>query len=221
MRSEPEVWTALSDRHWIPEQAKTHPEHEPRNGLLMCKNHHHRFDSYSFFIRFLPDLKKFVFINFSGAFVDETFHGKVVALDPRHHYAPFPSLFIIQEMRVRGFHPFQPVVPSLPDDIVWQDWISSGGVLSNTDTDYFNRDRRPNDQSVQRREQIQPMSTISGHTGGRTLALDADVISEILAATRAMPSWKACQMEGTSWTGTAEENIQKYISDIGVQDSAV
>ncbi|KAF8338519.1 hypothetical protein F5887DRAFT_982643 [Amanita rubescens] len=51
-----------------------------------------------------------------------------------------------------------------------------------------------------------------------TLALNADVIADILAATRAMPSWKACQVEGTDWTGTAEENIQKYISSIGVQD---
>jgi len=33
-----------------------------------------------------------------------------------------------------------------------------------------------------------------------------------------MPSWKACEVEGTSWTGTAEENIQKYISSIGAQD---
>jgi len=50
------------------------------------------------------------------------------------------------------------------------------------------------------------------------LALNPDVIADILAATRAMPSWKACQMEGTGWTGTAEENIQKYVSSIGVQD---
>jgi hypothetical protein len=34
-----------------------------------------------------------------------------------------------------------------------------------------------------------------------------------------MPSWKACQVEGTSWTGTAQENIQKYVSSIGVEDT--
>jgi len=34
-----------------------------------------------------------------------------------------------------------------------------------------------------------------------------------------MPSWKACQMDGTSWAGTAEENIQKYVSSIGVEDN--
>jgi hypothetical protein len=47
--------------------------------------------------------------------------------------------------------------------------------------------------------------------------LNADVITDILTATCAMLSWKACQIEGMSWTGTAEENIQKYAS-IGTQD---
>lgn len=40
----------------------------------------------------------------------------------------------------------------------------------------------------------------------------------ILAATRAMPSWKACQMEGASWSGTTEENIEKCVSTIGVEE---
>jgi hypothetical protein len=60
------------------------------------------------------------------------------------------------------------------------------------------------------------MTTAS--SGQRTVALNADVIADILAATRAVPSWKARQIEGTSWTGTAEENIKKYVSSIGVQD---
>jgi hypothetical protein len=46
--------------------------------------------------------------------------------------------------------------------------------------------------------------------------MNADVIAEILTATHAMPSWKACQVDGTSWTGTAQENIEKYVSSIGV-----
>jgi hypothetical protein len=54
-------------------------------------------------------------------------------------------------------------------------------------------------------------------SGQRTLALNANIIDDIFAATRAMPSWKACEVEGTSWTGTAEENIQKYISSIVAQ----
>lgn len=42
-------------------------------------------------------------------------------------------------------------------------------------------------------------------SGRRRVALNAGVIGDILAATRAMPFWKTCQMEGTSWTVTAEE----------------
>ena len=53
----------------------------------------------------------------------------------------------------------------------------------------------------------------------RVVAMNADVVSDILATTYAMPSWKACQMEGTRWTSTGEEKIKKYVSSIGAQDS--
>jgi hypothetical protein len=51
----------------------------------------------------------------------QDFHGKAIALDIRDHHAPFPSRFILHEMRVRGFHPFEPVQPTMPDDVLWQD----------------------------------------------------------------------------------------------------
>ncbi|KAF8555655.1 hypothetical protein OG21DRAFT_1460685 [Imleria badia] len=220
MRSEVDRWAELRRRYWIPNDAKADPTHESRNSLLMCSNHHKSFDAYVFFIRFFPDFQKYVFINYSDNPDDRQYHGKAIALQPSHRYAPLPSLFIIHEMRVRGFNPFQPIDPSLPHDLVWQDWILSDGEFGNTDT--VSSDRSPSgNQSAQPLQQVQLMPTVSGHTGGRRLALNAGIISEILAATRAVPSWKACQVEGTSWTGTAEENIQKYISDIGVQDSEV
>jgi hypothetical protein len=46
-------------------------------------------------------------------------------------------------------------------------------------------------------------------------ALDNDVVAEILAATRAMPSWKACELDNMSWDGTAEENTKKYLDKSG------
>jgi hypothetical protein len=52
----------------------------------------------------------------------------------------------------------------------------------------------------------------SAHSSSEGLALNQGVINEILAATRASASWKACEMEGTS-----EENIEKHISTIGVE----
>ena len=46
-------------------------------------------------------------------------------------------------------------------------------------------------------------------SGGKRLALNADVIADILAATRESPSWKTCQIEGTNWAGTAEEKYRE------------
>ncbi len=121
-------------------------------------------------------------------------------------------------MRVRGFHPFRPVAPTVPDDIPWEDWIVSNHVFDDA-SDSFKHDRPPRNLShgsAQAQPPFHPMTTAS--SGQHTVALNADIIADILAATRAMPSWKACQIEGTSWTGTAEENIKKYVSSIGVQD---
>ena len=88
---------------------------------------------------------KFVFINYTGHTYLQQFHGKAVALDIKDEYAPFASLFIIHEMRVRGFHPFRyfPAVPRL-DVILWQDWILSDNVLDNA-SGSFKRDSPPRD----------------------------------------------------------------------------
>jgi hypothetical protein len=166
-----------------------------------------------------------VLVNFSGNGLLDSLHGKAVALDIRDRHAPFPSLFIIHEMRVRGFHPFEPVSPDIADDVRWQDWILSSGVLrADGGSHYFEREERPRDgrDSVfeQPEPQLLPMNPTNAPSGSRGLALNNDVIAEILAATRAMPSWKACEMEGMSWDGTAEENIKKYISSIGVGEDS-
>lgn len=120
-------------------------------------------------------------------------------------------------MRVRGFHPFEPTNPAMPTDSPFQDWILSDGVFDNV-TDSFIRDSPPGNGNTSGVFQHTTVNTGDAASGERTAALNADVIADILAATRAMPSWKACQIEGTSWTGTAEENMQKYVSSIGVQD---
>ncbi|EJC98420.1 uncharacterized protein FOMMEDRAFT_114187 [Fomitiporia mediterranea MF3/22] len=224
MRSDPELWSELQTYGWIPRQAKAHPEHEPRNGLYMCIHHHRAFDAYRFFIRFYPDIRKFVFVNYSEDAFLRQYHGKAIALDVGDRYAPFPSLFIVHEMRVRGFHPFRPIQPDIGDGIPWQDWILSDDVLmDNTSNNYFNRDSPPHNGESnafgQPRVLFQPGTTTTGggSSGGRTLALNDNVIADILAATRELPSWKACQMEGMGWSGTAEENIQKYVSTFDVQ----
>jgi len=217
-----EVWPTLYLHKWFPPQAKSHPQHEPRNALIMCKNHHMSFNAYDFFIRFVPGIRKFVFVNYSNHPKFQSFHGKAIALDIRDRYAPFPSLFIIHEMRVRAMHPFQHDAPAISHDLSWQDWISSGGFFDDT-SGSFNRAAPPdngNDDGggpASAQTQLPTTGGGGGSSAGLTLELNSNVIAEILSATRAMPSWKACQVEGTSWTGTAEENIQKYVSSIGVE----
>jgi hypothetical protein len=162
---------------------------------------------------YCKQISRFIFVNYSGSASAslQPFHGKAVALDIQHEYAPFPSLFIIHEMRVRGFHPFQPTETMMSDDITWQDWISSY-LYDNTSDSFIcngiSNNHTHNTGSSLQQPHIQ--LTMSAGGGGHVLALDADAIADTLAATHAMPSWKACQVEGTHWTGTTKENIQKY-----------
>ncbi|KAI9461695.1 hypothetical protein BJY52DRAFT_1117081, partial [Lactarius psammicola] len=107
-------------------------------------------------------------------------------------------------------------------DSPWQDWIESD-CLFDAVSGTFKRNRPPGNNNsgitVQPMLQVPPATKNAGGTssGGRTRALNADVITNVLPATRVVPSWKAYEMEGTSWTGTAEENTQKYIPSIGVE----
>jgi len=123
-----EIWSDLRRRGWVPSQTMEEPQLEPRNGLDLCGNHSVAFKSYSFFIRFFPDIQKFVFVNYYDISDFQKFHGKAVALDIKDHDAPFPSLFIIHEIRTRGFQPFIPVNPDVPNGIHWRDWIPLDGV---------------------------------------------------------------------------------------------
>jgi hypothetical protein len=45
----------------------------------------------------------------------------------------------------------------------------------------------------------------------------ADLVDELMAYQRTMPSWKALQGEAMGWEGTAEENMKKYVENIGVE----
>lgn len=127
-------------------------------------------------------------------------------------------------MRVRGFHPFQDPDLPIPNEIPWQDWLQHYGAISDSGT--FNRTSPPKTTSSTSQQELQAQpammgmgtsSTASKSGLTRTLTpLNSNLIAEILAATQASVSWKACVMEETSWDGTAEENIKKYMSDVGV-----
>jgi hypothetical protein len=122
-------------------------------------------------------------------------------------------------MRVRGFHPFAILNPAIPNNVAWQDWILSDGVFNHVTGSFIRQRPRNRNTNVTVQPQLPPATANTGgpSSGGRTLAFDSNTFGDILAATRAMQSWKACQIEGTPWTGTAEENMHEYISSIGIQ----
>ncbi|KAH9982358.1 hypothetical protein BGW80DRAFT_1453270 [Lactifluus volemus] len=159
MPSESDLWDDLKKRNWIPSQAKNAPKHEPRNGLYMCVTHGALFNvTGSLYVT----SQQFIFVNYTGSLSRnlQPYHGKAVALDIQHQYAPFPSLFIIHEMRVRGSYPFQPTEPMMPDDITWQDWISSRGIYDSTSESFIRDGTDKNDE----------MATASG--GGHALTVN-------------------------------------------------
>ncbi|KAK7037329.1 hypothetical protein VNI00_011320 [Paramarasmius palmivorus] len=181
--TKPTTWTDLKGRI----------EHEPRNALIMCSNHHLAFDAYDYLIRFVPEINKFVFVNYSGHPALQQFHCKAIALDINDRYAPFPSLlrvriypesffvgvslpypFIIHEMRVRGFHPFRPISPDMPDDVPWQDWIVSGGVFDDA-SGSFKRVKQTSGTTPPSQLQQGTSATNTAPSTTRTLGLDANV----------------------------------------------
>jgi hypothetical protein len=134
-----------------------------------------------------------VFINHSGHSFLQEFHGKAIALNIKDKYVPFPSLFIIHEMQVHGFHPFQPVVPTVPNDIPWQDWILLNHVFDNV-SDSFKHDHPPpnhnNSFSVQAQLLFHPMTTSTDGASSSQciLVLSVDIITDILVVMHAMLS---------------------------------
>ncbi|KAH9917371.1 uncharacterized protein BXZ73DRAFT_53366 [Epithele typhae] len=211
-------WQGLRQRLWLPATARASAKHDPRNGFVICPNHHHQFNFYMFFIRFIPhsDITRarYVLINLGQLQDLDEFHGKAVALDPQDALAPFPSLFLIHEMRVRGFNPLNTTIPDVPEDIEWQPWIPRENVLrTDGGQGHFDRDGvlvRADDGRTR------------GASGPRHPLPSVDnSVAQILRAQRLMPTWRAFVMENTVRDGTAEENTQKFIAAVGVEDSPV
>lgn len=122
----------------------------------------------------------------------ENEHCKAISLDISDRYAPFPSLFIIHEMRVRAFWPFAASELELPDEIAWQDWIASDKLESTGEgSPFFRRKKQHREQAPWPFPPSNMMTGIITGTTGRsrslsgknTLALNNDVIAKILAAT--------------------------------------
>ncbi|KAI9512720.1 hypothetical protein F5148DRAFT_730728 [Russula earlei] len=213
----------LRSMRWIPRYAKKNPTHESRNGMYLCMQHEEHFNAYEFFIRYMPTIQKFIFINYSRAWNLHHFHGKAIPLDINDRHCPFPSLFVLHEWRVRGFHPFKPPTCRLPSIIHWQGWVVKDDLFDEV-SGTFRRERKDNHTGSSSAPATQPATaTYPGvvPTDGSAFVLSTlndNVVAEIVAATRASATWKACVTEGISWEGTAEENIQKYKDAVSMDE---
>ncbi|KAF8346113.1 hypothetical protein F5887DRAFT_123490 [Amanita rubescens] len=189
-KSEYTMWEDLRRRNYISATAKP-VEHEPRNGLSLCPNHHGLFDAHRFFIRYVPEQRKFVFVNYSQGEDDAIFHGKAIKLDVDHRYSPFPSILLIHEWRVRGFYPFATDPLNISSMIEDQDWMKE--KISDIEHDPT---MNPDDPFTRTTDNGTGNSSGEPPAGMRSVALNDDVIEKILSATRESASWKACEQEG-------------------------
>ncbi|KAF8248442.1 hypothetical protein K440DRAFT_583369 [Wilcoxina mikolae CBS 423.85] len=103
-KTDPGAWEQLRQLHWIPAAAKS-VEHECRNGVIMCKNHHHAFDNFQYFVRFVPERQEYVFCNFLNHPEYDAYHDCPLRLDPSDARAPFSMAFHWQERIARARNP--------------------------------------------------------------------------------------------------------------------
>ena len=150
------------------------------------------------------------------------YHGKAIALDIKDSRAHLPLLFLVHEFRVRGANFYQPN-PGVTITQDWQDWILSDGVVHENEGNKlsFSFKREGRAPSASQSQNARASSSATAPSGSQFILPPptTDLIKELLAYQRTMPSWKACQKEGMSWEGTAEENTKKYVENIGVESA--
>jgi hypothetical protein len=134
------------------------------------------------------------------------FHGKAIALDGEDTHAPLPLLFLVHEYMVRGRNFYQPT-PDVEVTRGWQEWIVNEGVVNEKDNRSFTLNREGPilgplaGQSSNVQTAAQSASSSESQTAIKPPT--ADLIKELVAYQRTMPSWKACQREAVGWEGTA------------------
>ncbi|EIW76852.1 hypothetical protein CONPUDRAFT_110500 [Coniophora puteana RWD-64-598 SS2] len=221
------AWNLLKTLGWVPTGVKAEPQHESRNGLTMCPNHHQQFDDWRFFIRFEPNIKKYIFVlcdSYEESQAGKRLHGKAIALDFKDKRSPLPLLFLVHEYMVRGRNFFQRT-SDVEITCEWQDWITTEDVVDdgNDGSFAFKRSAAPSSFSTGRPMPWQLPSTDAPPTGTQPLLTppNGDLVAQLMAVQRTMPSWKEWQKETMGWEGTAEENIKRYVENVGVENAGV
>ena len=100
------------------------------------------------------------------------------------------------------------------------------GVVNVRDDGMFTFNREsptsslPDSQSL--KVQTLPTTQVTLTSGSQNVIMPptANLVQELLASQRTMPSWKACEREAMGWKGTVEENTKKYVENIGVDSES-
>lgn len=71
-----------------------------------------------------------MFINYTRYSREAQYHGKAISLNADDRHAPFPAIFLIHELRVRGFCSFAQEPDDIPTTIQFQDWMAIDGSVT-------------------------------------------------------------------------------------------
>lgn len=133
------------------------------------------------------------------------FHGFATRLSPDDPHMPFPVAFLWMEARTRGFWPRKAdrdlnleraetfYTMSMPDKGTNENGTISGASWSSAGITYDGNG-------------ILRLSN--------PFAASANEWNALKAEYKKLPTWKAAIIEGSSWDGTAEENIALYRRDV-------
>jgi len=188
--------------------------------------------------------KRFCFVNHSQIPELEEYHGHAINLNADDSRLSFHGSFLIQEMRVRGRWPFRDDRPiSLP--IEWQRWIPApADPAAAADDDKNEQHGSPDPAKEVATRDILPSAVVqmpppdSGFSHqplnedtsfsanpatpqqSRTvtptnLFANPEKLSAMKRSFSQQPNWKAAVVEGETWEGTAEDNVEKWQGLVG------
>jgi len=181
---------------------------------------------YNFYIKWRSQTNEFIVVNHSQIPGYETIHGTVLHFNTDAKRCPFPTAFLWHEYRVRGFHPTRGDRPVNPKRIGGS--LQGGGFSGGPDGVGVHDDGRHDEGGDHSNggtgagEQVDGHdANVSGQDDPKTapftpapMSFGGDEFSAWLKAAKQHSSWRDCVMENTSWSGTAEQNIEKYHREV-------
>lgn len=142
----------------------------------------------------------------------DEYHGRAVRLFPDDPRVPFYGAFLDLEMGVRGLWPYLPYYADRPISLHIRRMADAPGG----DGDEEDYKVKSEDDNVSLTTVLKASDSNQQLPSAPLLLTLKDTIANpseleaVMRSSRQQPNWKAAQIEGKSWEGTAEANISKY-----------